>query len=68
VAFDYFNLMVARLRSRTSVEDKNLQKDVQLTEEELDLIHRLAKSENPDADYDRVYSVSLLSRQTEHFG
>lgn len=38
--------------SRTSVEDKALAKNVQLTDEELDLIQRLAKAENPDATYD----------------
>ena len=38
---------------RTSVEDKTMQQNVNLTEEELDLIHRLAQSENPDANYDR---------------
>jgi ribosome biogenesis protein ERB1 len=32
-----------------------MQKNVELTEEELDIIHRLAKSENPDANYDRAY-------------
>ena len=36
---------------RTSVEDKLLQKNVQLTDEELDLVQRLAKAENPDANY-----------------
>lgn len=37
---------------RTSVKDRLHGTDVALTEAELDLIHRLAKSENPDADYD----------------
>lgn len=31
-----------------------MQQNVQLTDEELDLIHRLARSENPDASYDRM--------------
>lgn len=34
------------------MEDKALAKNVQLTDEELDLIQRLAKAENPDATYD----------------
>jgi len=38
--------------SWTSVEDKLLQKNVQLTDQELDLIQRLAKAENPDANYE----------------
>jgi ribosome biogenesis protein ERB1 len=37
---------------RTSVEDKLLQKDVQLTDAELDLVRRLARAENPDANLD----------------
>lgn len=41
-----------RFSSRTSVKDKLHGTDVALSEAELDLIHRLAKSENPDADYD----------------
>lgn len=42
-----------QLRSRrTTVKDKLHQQNVALTEEELDLIHRLAKGENPDAAYD----------------
>ncbi|GAA5857566.1 hypothetical protein JCM9279_002515 [Rhodotorula babjevae] len=36
----------------TTVTDKLHKKDVQLTQEELELIQRLAKGENPDADYD----------------
>ncbi|GAA97945.1 uncharacterized protein L969DRAFT_19282 [Mixia osmundae IAM 14324] len=36
----------------TSVQDKISQENVQLTEDELDLIHRLARSENPDGEYD----------------
>ncbi|KAM0791153.1 hypothetical protein ACM66B_005638 [Microbotryomycetes sp. NB124-2] len=36
----------------TTVKDKLHQQNVQLTEEELDLIHRLAKAENPDSNYD----------------
>ncbi|ORY81831.1 NUC169 domain-domain-containing protein [Leucosporidium creatinivorum] len=36
----------------TTVKDKLHQQNVALTEEELDLIHRLAKGENPDAAYD----------------
>lgn len=36
----------------TSVEDKLLQKQVQLTDKELDIIRRLERAENPDADYD----------------
>lgn len=38
--------------SWTSVEDKLLQKNVTLTDEELEIIHRLAKAENPDAEFD----------------
>lgn len=34
------------------MEDKLNGKNVQLTTEELDLIQRLAKAENPDATYD----------------
>lgn len=37
---------------RTTVKDKLHHQNVALTEEELDLIHRLAKGENPDANYD----------------
>ncbi|SGY22998.1 BQ5605_C019g08880 [Microbotryum silenes-dioicae] len=36
----------------TTVKDKLHQQNVALTEEELDLIHRLAKGENPDSSYD----------------
>ncbi|BGP48194.1 Ribosome bioproteinsis protein erb1 [Rhodotorula kratochvilovae] len=36
----------------TTVTDKLHKKDVQLSTEELELIQRLAKAENPDADYD----------------
>ncbi|GAA5856845.1 hypothetical protein JCM8547_008870 [Rhodosporidiobolus lusitaniae] len=36
----------------TTVRDKLHQKDVPLTEEELELIQRLAKGENPDENYD----------------
>jgi ribosome biogenesis protein ERB1 len=38
--------------ARTGAFDKNAQKDTQLSPEELDLIRRLQKGENPDADYD----------------
>ena len=37
----------------TSVEDKLLQKQVQLTDKELDIIRRLERAENPDADYNQ---------------
>lgn len=37
---------------RTTVKDKLHGTNVELTEEELDLIHRLAKGENPDSSYD----------------
>lgn len=37
---------------RTSGFDKSLQTDRPLTSEELDIIQRLYKSENPDASYD----------------
>lgn len=37
---------------RTSVQDKLLQKDVNLTDAELDIIRRLQKGENPDENYD----------------
>ena len=48
-----------------------MQSNVQLTDEELDLVHRLARSENPDADYDREHISSLLllrslSSATQH--
>jgi ribosome biogenesis protein ERB1 len=36
----------------TSVEDKLLQQQVQLSDKELDIIRRLERAENPDADYD----------------
>ena len=36
----------------TSVEDKSLQRNVQLTDKELDIIRRLERAENPDADFD----------------
>lgn len=39
----------------TSVEDKTSGQNVELTDAELDLIQRLAKSENPDATYDRRF-------------
>ena len=35
----------------TSAEDKLLQQQVQLTDKELDIIRRLERAENPDADY-----------------
>jgi len=40
------------LLHRTSVQDKLLQKDVNLTDAELDIIRRLQKGENPDENYD----------------
>ncbi|WVW82824.1 ribosome biogenesis protein ERB1 [Kwoniella bestiolae CBS 10118] len=36
----------------TSAEDKLLQQSVQLSDKELDIIRRLERAENPDADYD----------------
>ena len=36
---------------RTSAFDKNTQMDKPLTAEELDIIRRLERHENPDADY-----------------
>ena len=36
----------------TSAEDRLLQQQVQLTDKELDIIRRLERAENPDADYD----------------
>nr|ODN95001.1 ribosome biogenesis protein ERB1 [Cryptococcus depauperatus CBS 7855] len=36
----------------TSAEDKLLQQNVQLSDKELDIIRRLERAENPDADYD----------------
>jgi hypothetical protein len=36
-----------------------MQANVQLTDEELDLIQRLAQSENPDAAYDRAPRLYL---------
>jgi len=54
-----FSLLLQRFRQilmifcyRTTVRDKLHQQDVALTEEELDLIQRLAKGENPDSTYD----------------
>ena len=44
----------------TSVYDKLAGKDVALTDEELDLIHRLARSENPDPEYDRSLSTHVM--------
>ncbi|MBW0502445.1 hypothetical protein O181_042160 [Austropuccinia psidii MF-1] len=38
--------------SWTSMQDKLLQKDVKLTDEELEIIHKRAKAENPDAEFD----------------
>ncbi|WVQ98934.1 ribosome biogenesis protein ERB1 [Kwoniella sp. CBS 9459] len=35
-----------------SAEDKLMQQSVQLTDKELDIIRRLERAENPDADYD----------------
>ncbi|TYJ51661.1 ribosome biogenesis protein ERB1 [Cryptococcus floricola] len=37
----------------TSAEDKLMQQNVQLTDKELDIIRRLEKGENPDADFDQ---------------
>jgi ribosome biogenesis protein ERB1 len=42
--------------------DKTAQADVELTDEELELIRRLATSENPDADYDRGPDLSISRR------
>ncbi|WWC69225.1 ribosome biogenesis protein ERB1 [Kwoniella pini CBS 10737] len=36
----------------TSAEDRLLQQSVQLSDKELDIIRRLERAENPDADYD----------------
>ena len=41
----------------TSVEDKLLQQQVQLSDKELDIIRRLERAENPDADYDPYEST-----------
>ncbi|KAJ9103674.1 Ribosome biogenesis protein erb1 [Naganishia cerealis] len=38
--------------SPTTAEDKLLQKQVQLSDKELDIIRRLQNAENPDADFD----------------
>lgn len=46
----------------TSVENKAMQANVQLTDEELDLIQRLAQGENPDASYDRASSALVIAR------
>lgn len=47
-----------------------MQQNVQLTDEELDLIHRLAKSENPDASYDRMslrlFNFTLADHDTAY--
>lgn len=51
----------------TSAYDKLAGKDVALTDEELDLIHRLARSENPDPEYDRASSAArrpLIAQRT----
>lgn len=45
-------LLASNNRARTSVEDKLLHKNVQLTDEELELVQRLARAENPDAAFD----------------
>jgi ribosome biogenesis protein ERB1 len=37
---------------RTTAEDKLLQKQVQLSDKELDIIRRLERAENPDAGFD----------------
>lgn len=50
-------LIVISGLDRTTVKDKLHQKNVALTEEELDLIHRLAKSENPDSNYDECVDL-----------
>jgi hypothetical protein len=45
-------------RAWTSVEDKMLQQQVQLSDKELDIIRRLERAENPDADYD-LYAPTI---------
>lgn len=40
------------LSPRTSVQDKLLQQNTNLTDAELDIIRRLQKGENPDENYD----------------
>jgi ribosome biogenesis protein ERB1 len=47
----------------TSVEDKLLQQQVQLSDKELDIIRRLERAENPDADYDPYVSSGLLVKE-----
>ena len=41
----------------TSVQDKSMQQNVQLTDKELDIIRRLERAENPDADFDPYQST-----------
>jgi ribosome biogenesis protein ERB1 len=49
---DRFLANTTDIAAWTSVEDKLLQKDVQLSDKELDIIRRLVQAENPDADFD----------------
>jgi ribosome biogenesis protein ERB1 len=47
-----FYISQANIQDRTTAFDKKSQMDKPLTSEELDIIQRLQKGENPDGDYD----------------
>lgn len=49
---DKFLANTTDIAAWTSAEDKLLQKNVQLSDKELDIIRRLVQGENPDADFD----------------
>ncbi|KAL7424185.1 Ribosome biogenesis protein erb1 [Cryptotrichosporon argae] len=49
---DKFLANVTDVAAWTSAEDKAMQQAVQLSDKELDIIRRLERAENPDADYD----------------
>ncbi|EIW70055.1 hypothetical protein TREMEDRAFT_38717 [Tremella mesenterica DSM 1558] len=51
-ALDKFLANVEDPTAWTSVEDKLLQQQVQLSDKELDIIRRLERAENPDPDYE----------------
>lgn len=48
---DKFLANTTDIAAWTSAEDKLLQKNVQLSDKELDIIRRLVQAENPDADF-----------------
>jgi len=49
---DKFLANTTDIAAWTSAEDKLLQKNVQLSDKELDIIRRIVQAENPDADFD----------------